>query len=122
MFIYVILEAVAGIVAGIVIANRTKRSDNVTYGKLDRAGKITNVILAVVYACLSPFYMFLGMISEGCKGGKVRIHHANNITAAELLKTKILEKFPDAHIEMAMTGGLCSFYAEQGGLLAGFEI
>lgn len=69
MFIYVILEAIAGIVAGVVIANCTKRSDNVTYGKLDRAGKITNVILAVVYACLSPFYMFLGMISEGYKDG-----------------------------------------------------
>ena len=69
MFVYVILEAIAGIVAGIVIANRPKRSDNVTYGKLDRAGKITNVILAVVYACLSPFYMFLGMISEGYKDG-----------------------------------------------------
>ena len=62
------------------------------------------------------------MIGDGYKGGKVRIHHANNLAAAELLKTKILEKFPDAPIEMAMTGGLCSFYAEQGGLLAGFEI
>ena len=62
------------------------------------------------------------MIGDGYKGGKVRIHHADNVVAAELLKTKILEKFPDAHIEMAMTGGLCSFYAEQGGLLVGFEI
>ena len=62
------------------------------------------------------------MIGDGYKGGKVRIHHANNLTAAELLRTKILEKFPDAQIDMAMTGGLCSFYAEQGGLLAGFEI
>ena len=62
------------------------------------------------------------MIGDGYKGGKVRIHHANNAVAAELLKTRILEQFPDAPIEMAMTGGLCSFYAEQGGLLAGFEI
>ena len=62
------------------------------------------------------------MIGDGYKGGKVRIHHANNVVAAELLKTRILERFPDAKIEMAMTGGLCSFYAEQGGLLAGFEI
>ena len=69
MFIYVILEAIVGIVAGIVIAKRTKKSDGVTYGALDRAGRITNIILTVIYACLSPFYMFLGMISEGYKNG-----------------------------------------------------
>ena len=62
------------------------------------------------------------MISDGYKGGRVKIHHANNITAAELLKTKIIEKFPDASIDIGPAGGLCSFYAEQGGLLVGFEI
>ena len=62
------------------------------------------------------------MIGDGYKGGKARIHHANNVTAAELLKTKILDKFPTAEIEIDVAGGLCSFYAEQGGLLVGFEI
>ena len=62
------------------------------------------------------------MVGDGYKGGKVRIHHANNETAANLLKTKILEKFPGAEIEIDIAGGLCSFYAEQGGLLVGFEI
>lgn len=62
------------------------------------------------------------MIGDGYKGGRVKIHHANNITACELLKSKILEKFPEAKIDVGMTGGLCSFYAEQGGLLIGFEI
>ena len=62
------------------------------------------------------------MIGDGYKGGKVRIHHANNETAANLLRTKILEKFPGAQIEIDVAGGLCSFYAEQGGLLVGFEI
>ena len=62
------------------------------------------------------------MINDGYKGGRVKLHHANNITSAELLKTKILERFPDARIDIAMAGGLCSFYAEQGGLLIGFEI
>jgi fatty acid-binding protein DegV len=52
----------------------------------------------------------------------VKIHHANNLSAAELVKTKILEKYPDANIDIAHAGGLCSFYAEQGGLLVGFEI
>lgn len=62
------------------------------------------------------------MIGDGYKGGRIKIHHANNISAAELLKSKILEKFPKANIDIGMTGGLCSFYAEQGGLLVGFEI
>ena len=62
------------------------------------------------------------MIGDGYSGGRVKIHHANNSAAAELLKGKIEEKYPDSKIEIAMTGGLCSFYAEQGGLLVGFEI
>lgn len=66
--------------------------------------------------------IFSNMLADGYNGGRVRIHHANNPSAAELVKTKILEKFPDANIDVAMTGGLCSFYAEQGGLIVGFEI
>ncbi len=62
------------------------------------------------------------MVGDGYKGGRVRIHHANNIPAAELLRDNILASFPDANIEIGMAGGLCCFYAEQGGLLVGFEI
>lgn len=62
------------------------------------------------------------MIGDGYNGGRVKIHHANNLPAAELLISKIKEKFPKAQIDLGMAGGLCSFYAEQGGLLIGFEI
>lgn len=62
------------------------------------------------------------MIGDGYKGERVKIHHANNLNSAELLKSKILEKYPDASVEIAHAGGLCSFYAEEGGLLVGFEI
>ena len=62
------------------------------------------------------------MIGDGYKGGRVKIHHANNLPSAELLAAKIREKFPTAMVEIASAGGLCSFYAEQGGLLIGFEI
>ncbi len=62
------------------------------------------------------------MIGDGYKGARVKIHHANNPSAAELLRSKILERFPDAKVEIGFTGGLCSFYAEQGGLIVGFEI
>lgn len=64
MFIYVVLEAIVGVVAGILIAMRAKKEDGVTYGKLDSAGRITNILLAVLYAITSPLYLFLGMISE----------------------------------------------------------
>lgn len=62
------------------------------------------------------------MIGDGYIGGRVRIHHANNLGAAEMLKAKIIEKIHGAIVEIFEARGLCSFYAEQGGLLVGFEI
>ena len=64
MFIYVLLEALVGIVLGILIAVRTKKAEGVTSGKLDKVGRITNVILTVLYAVTAPFYMLLGMFCE----------------------------------------------------------
>ena len=64
MFLYTVLEAVAAIVLGIFIAARTKKAEGVVYSTLDKVGCATNIILTVVYACLSPFYLFLGMIAR----------------------------------------------------------
>jgi hypothetical protein len=64
MFFYVVIEAIVGVVLGIILATRTKKVDGVVYGKLDRIGRITNILLAIVYAIASPFYLFLGLISE----------------------------------------------------------
>ena len=55
------------------------------------------------------------------KGGKIRIAHCFNENAAERLKSKILEEFSKAQIEIYKCKGLCSFYAEKGGMLIGFE-
>lgn len=66
--------------------------------------------------------IFANMIGDGYKGGRVKIHHANNLSATELLISKIRERYPNAQIDVGFAGGLCSFYAEQGGLLIGFEI
>ena len=63
MFLYTVLTALIGAVAGILIAVRTKKANDVTYGRLDKAGWITNVIMIVVYGCLAPICMFVGMIS-----------------------------------------------------------
>ena len=61
------------------------------------------------------------MLASGFEGGKVRIHHCENEESAEALKTMILESFPETSVVIGKTGGLCSFYAERGGLLVGFE-
>lgn len=61
------------------------------------------------------------MRSIGFRGGKVRISHCFNPGAARILREKILSAFPESDVQIEPTGGLCSFYAEEGGLLIGFE-
>ena len=57
----------------------------------------------------------------GYKGGKVRIHHSLNLAAAEKLKNLILAEFPSADVRIVPCTGLCSYYAERGGMIIGFE-
>ena len=61
------------------------------------------------------------MQAEGYSGGRVRIHHCFNPDAANQLKMLITSFFGTEDIVISPTGGLCSFYAEEGGLLVGFE-
>jgi len=61
------------------------------------------------------------MLRRGFRGGKTRISHCFNSAAAQSLKERIQAKFPKADVAIESTGALCSFYAEQGGLLVGFE-
>ena len=69
MFLYTALEAVVAVIAGILLAVCTRKSEEVTYGKLDRVGRITNILLLLIYLCLSPFVMIFGMISHPAYGG-----------------------------------------------------
>lgn len=62
------------------------------------------------------------MIKAGYKGGRVMIAHSNNDKICDQLKAAITEKFPNAIIDLIPTTGLCSFYAEDGGILMGYEI
>ena len=59
--------------------------------------------------------------TEGYRSGKVSIGHCQNLEAAEQLKALISAKFQNAQIEIHPLRGLCSFYAEKGGVLVGFE-
>ena len=57
----------------------------------------------------------------GYRGGKVRISHCGNESVARKLKELILTEFSKAQVEIYKARGLCSFYAEKGGILIGFE-
>ena len=59
---------------------------------------------------------------DGLKKGKVRIAHCFNSDGAQKLKTAIMNEFSDIDIKVHNTRGLCSFYAEIGGLLIGYEM
>ena len=59
--------------------------------------------------------------SEGFTSGKISIGHCQNETAALQLKKMIIEKFKSVTVEIHKFRGLCSFYAEKGGVLVGFE-
>ena len=55
------------------------------------------------------------------RDGKVRIAHCFNLKSAETLKTMILDCFPGSDVEIISCGGLCSYYADLGGLLVAYE-
>lgn len=57
----------------------------------------------------------------GLQRGKVRIAHCQNEDAAKALTQKIHTVFPEADVQISKCLGLCSYYAEKGGMLVGFE-
>lgn len=58
---------------------------------------------------------------EGFKSGKISIGHCQNEFAALQLQEMIKAKFENVTVEIHKLRGLCSFYAEKGGVLIGFE-
>ena len=61
------------------------------------------------------------LLKAGLTGGKVRIAHCENEAAAQELKNRILAKLGQVDVKIHACRGLCSYYAEKGGLLVGFE-
>ncbi|ESV54608.1 DegV family protein [Streptococcus hyovaginalis] len=62
------------------------------------------------------------MVKAGYAGGRVLIAHCRNFSICEQLKALICTQYPEADIHIVPTSGLCSFYAEEGGILMGYEI
>ena len=73
MFLYTVIEAIVGIILGIALATRTKKSPDITYGVLDNIGRFTNFILLIAYICFAPMYMFIGMICSPAEEGALGI-------------------------------------------------
>lgn len=61
------------------------------------------------------------MTAMGFRGGRVHIAHCSNEEAAAELSGLLTTAYPGCDIKVEHCTGLCSFYAEKGGLLVGFE-
>lgn len=59
--------------------------------------------------------------ADGLRQGKVRIAHCRNEAAANKLSEMIQETFPEVDVSVSKCLGLCSYYAEEGGILVGYE-
>lgn len=81
--------------------------------------------LEVMQKCRGKLAVYEKMVQEmlkkGYKGSKVIISHCFNEEKAGYIKTLIREKFPECEIHIMPTSGLCSYYAEKGGILLAFE-
>ena len=61
------------------------------------------------------------MAADGFSGGCVCIDHVDNEAGATSLAAAIRERWPEADIDIMPCGGLCSYYAEESGLIIGYE-
>ena len=61
------------------------------------------------------------MAGMGFAGGRVYVAHVCNEALGYTVRERILERWPTSEVIVIPTRGLCSFYAERGGVLVGFE-
>ncbi len=61
------------------------------------------------------------MEAVGFKGGKVHLCHTYNLEMAEKFADMLKQKYADVKLTIRQNLGLCSYYAEEGALLVGFE-
>ncbi|HFI0153552.1 TPA: DegV family protein [Streptococcus suis] len=65
---------------------------------------------------------FEEMKKAGYNGGRIVMAHRNNDKFFQQFSELVKASFPNAVVDQVATSGLCSFYAEEGGLLMGYEI
>lgn len=88
-------------------------------------GKATDGVLDPTHKCRGEKKTLRTLVEDmkeaGYNGGKVRIAHCQNPEAAAQVAAMLTELHPGGDIQIDDCGGLCSYYAEIGGLLVGFE-
>ena len=103
-----VVAKLAGVLGVRIVGQASIKGELETVGKARGAEKAIDEVAAL-------------MEKNGYHGGRVRIHHCENPRAAAALKKRLLARYPEAKIVLAETRGLCSFYAERGGFLVGYE-
>lgn len=61
------------------------------------------------------------MRADGYRGELVYIDHVDNEAGARALESEIKVAWPQAQVKILPCGGLCSYYAEESGLIIGYE-
>ena len=106
------VNALAGKLAGILgIKIMGKASDAGTIELVRKARGKDTIYKKTVEDILNNKY----------KGGKIMVSHCFNKEKANMIIDMIKEKFSDIESEIVTTGGLCSYYAEEKGLIIAFE-
>ena len=91
-----------------------------SYGTASDEGKLE--MLGKTRGSKKIFAKMVKLMEEsGYEGGKVLIDYVGTPDKAEKMQNAILAAYPDAELSITECGGLCSYYAEAGGLLIGYE-
>ena len=73
MYLFAAVAAIVALIAGILLAACTKKAEGVVYGRLDKAGRITNIVLIPLYIFLTMFCIAISMFSNPDHGGFLEI-------------------------------------------------
>jgi len=104
----VAIGALVGLLGIRIVGKASDRGDLQTTAKCRGDRKALKEVVSSLHA-------------EGWKGGKVRIDHCDNEPFAAALRDALLADFPAADITLHPARGLCSYYAEAGGIMLAFE-
>ena len=61
------------------------------------------------------------MRQAGYTGGRARVTHVQNPALADAFVSQLRAAWPEADVVVAPSSGLCSYYAESGAVMVGFE-
>ena len=85
--------------------------------------RLAAAVLAAVLLCQSAVYAAEYNFAYPTAPTKKGVHVAPGMEEDALeLKKLVLEEYPEADVKINSCTGLCSFYAERGGLIIGFEV